>query len=47
MAGKGCQALTVEVVVGIVLRDQSLADQLINQQIAVFCPSVEQLVEVF
>ena len=26
MAGKGCQALTIEVVVGIVLRNQSLTD---------------------
>ena len=47
MASKGRKTFTIEIVVGIVFRDQAFAYQLINQEIAVFGARIEQLIEIF
>ena len=47
MARKGCEALTIKIVILVGLRNQTIADQLIDQGIASFGAGVQELVEVF
>ena len=43
---KGCQTLAIEVVVIIVLRDKTVANQLIDQGISFFSACVKELIEI-